>query len=40
MNKNILIKQLQLLIEKTRQCVNCSFGIDVIARGAMPIEKM
>ena len=23
-----------------RQCVNCSFGIDVFARGVMPIEKM
>ena len=44
MNKKILITsvkiQYQLLIEKTRQCVNYSFGIDVFARGFMPIEKM
>ena len=29
-----------LYFKKQRHCVNCSFGIDVFARGVMPIEKM
>ena len=39
-NKASVKIQQQLLIEKKRQCVNCSFGILVFIRGIMPIEKM
>ena len=39
-NKTSVKIQYKLLIEKTRQCVNCSFGILVFVRDGMPIEKM
>ena len=39
-NKTSAKIQQQLLIEETRHCVNCIFGILVFVHVVMPIEKM